>query len=140
MKLYHASKYKFEKIERQQASHPEAEAFEVPESELQNKIYLTPDIGFAIAMASGPDGMTSLIDGKVSFEHYEQFDENRPVYVYKVDTGTIAPELLEKVDDEQFAVDMNEITPDEIREFVAKDVFKFYQLEKWKHPGVRKSE
>jgi len=60
MKLFHASKHKFDIIERRQAQHPEADEFDVPGGELQNKIYLTPDLGFALAMAVGPDGMTSL--------------------------------------------------------------------------------
>ena len=60
MKLFHASKHKFDIIERRQAQHPEADEFDVPGGELQNKIYLTPDLGFALAMAAGPDGMTSL--------------------------------------------------------------------------------
>jgi len=98
MKLYHASQHKFEKIERRQASMVEGNT--VPERELQNKIYLTPDLGFAIAMAAGPDGMTSLVNGTVSFEYYEQFDPGRTVYVYEVDAASLPPALLEKVDDE----------------------------------------
>jgi hypothetical protein len=66
MKLFHASKHKFDIIERRQAQHPEADEFDVPGGELQNKIYLTPDLGFALAMAAGPDGMTSLSDDRIS--------------------------------------------------------------------------
>jgi len=133
MKLYHGSKHKFETIKRQQASMVEGN--KVPEAELQNKIYLTPDIGFAIAMAAGPDGMTSLVHGEISFEHQDQFDANRPVYVYVVDSTVLAPELLEKVDDEQYALDMDELTPTEIVQYAAKDVFNYYPLVAWKHPS-----
>ena len=135
MKLYHASKHKFDVIKRQQATHADPEAFDVPASELQNKIYFTPDLGFAIAMAAGPEGMTSLVDGSISFENAEDFDAQRPVYVYEVDSETIAPELIGKVDDEQVAVDLDEITPDAVHEFVANDVFKYYSLNDWKHPN-----
>lgn len=133
MKLYHASKHKFEKIERRQAT--AAGGVEVPASELQDKIYLTPDIGFAIAMAAGPEGMTSLVDGEISFENYEQFDESRPVYVYVVDSENLPSELLEKVDDEQLALDMDKIDYDEVKEFKTGDVFKYYKLTNWVHPN-----
>lgn len=138
MKLYHASKYKFDVIERRQATMVEGN--EVPAGELQNKIYFTPDLGFAIAMAAGPDGMTSLRDGAISFEHYDQFDAERPVYVYEVDSESIAPELLERVDDEQFAVDMDEVVPSEMKEYKAGEVFKYYSLVEWKHPSEHNNE
>lgn len=135
MKLYHASKHKFARIQRKQAEHPEAAAFAVPESELQNTIYLTPDIGFAIAMAAGPDGMTSLVDGKISFERAAEFDPERVVYVYEVDSDALPPELIEAIDDEQVAVDLDFIQPSAVHEFRAKDVFKYYTATDWKHPA-----
>jgi hypothetical protein len=135
MKLYHASKHRFDVIKRSHAQHPAAEEFDVPAGELQNKIYFTPDLGFAIAMAAGPDGMTSLVDGSISFENADQFDSQRPVYVYIVESESIAKELIEKVDDEQVAVDLDELIPEEIREFTAQDVFNYYKLTNWKHPN-----
>lgn len=134
MNLYHASQHTFSTIERRQAQHTEPEAFAVPDTELQNKIYFSPDIGFAIAMAAGPDGMTSLRNGQVSFEHDEQFDGERPVYVYEIDSASIAPELIENVDADQVAIDLDEITPAVIHEFKAKDVFEYYKHTKWVHP------
>lgn len=140
MKLYHASKHQFDVLIRKQASHPEAEAFSVPEGELQNKIYLTPSLGFAIAMAAGPDGVTSLVDGKISFENQQAFDPELAVYVYEVDSKNISPELLEEIDEEQYAVDMDELIPEHVENYIAEDVFKYYELTPWKHPDERKAE
>jgi|AntRauTorcE11897_2_1112592.scaffolds.fasta_scaffold09940_2 hypothetical protein len=135
MKLFHASKHKFDVLKRQQVVGPDG--VEVPASELQNKIYLTPYLGFAIAMAAGPDGMTSVVDGQISFEHYKQFDPERPVYVYEVDSDDIDPELIEQIDDEQVAVDLDELSPDVVHEYKAKNVFDYYKLIEWRHPNSK---
>jgi|AntRauTorckE6833_2_1112554.scaffolds.fasta_scaffold17798_2 hypothetical protein len=140
MKLYHASKHKFETIKRSQARHPDADGFNVPESELQNKIYFTPSLGFALAMAAGPDGMTSLRDDTISFEHADEFDLEREVYVYEIDSEGIASDLIEEVDGEQMAIDMDEIVPVAMHEFKAGEVFNYYEHVEWKPPSERKKE
>lgn len=138
MKLYHASKHQFAVIKRNQVTVPEGVV--VPDAELQNKIYFTPDIGFAIAMAAGPDGITSVSSGYVSFENYSDFDEDRTIYVYEIDSETIPRELVECVDDEQFTVDLDVIEPVKVHEFKAKDVFEYYELKEWKVPNQFKTE
>lgn len=135
MKLFHASKHQFAVIKRQQVEHPEAEAFAVPDSELQNKIYLTPSLGFALAMAAGPDGMTSVVDDTISFERADQFDPDRLVYVYEVDGGVIDPVLIEHIDADQVAVDLDELTPTAVHTHRAADVFDHYTQVDWQHPN-----
>lgn len=131
MKLYHASKHKFDVIKRNQVEVPDD--VQVPESELQNKIYLTPSLGFALAMAAGPDGMTSVVGDSISFEYADQFDPDRPVYVYEVDSDTIDPVFIEHIDADQVAVDFDELTPGAVRTHHARDVFNYYTLVEWQH-------
>ena len=133
MKLYHASKHTFAVLKRNQVEVPDDVV--VPDAELQNKIYLTPDIGFAIALAAGPSGMTSLKDGCISFENFVQFDPECPVYVYVVESDSIPADLIQTVDGEQVAVDLDELKPDTVQEFLAKDVFGYYKLTDWQHPS-----
>lgn len=132
MKLYHASPVRFDSIKRSQAVADES--LEVPVGELQNKIYLTGDLGFALAMAARPNGITSVDNSKISFEHYDEFDPEKSVYVYEVDSETIPAELLEQIDSEQFAADVDELIPAEVKEYKAKDVFNHYEWTEWKHP------
>lgn len=140
MKLYHASKHRFDVIKRSQAQHPAADEFAVPAGELQNKIYFSPNLGFALAMAAGPNGMTSLRDGQISFEHQDEFDPQRPVYIYEIDSELIPSELLEPVDGEQVAIDADEIKPEVVHELKAEQVFEYYELTEWKQPDERKKE
>jgi hypothetical protein len=135
MKLFHASKHKFDIIERRQAQHPEADEFDVPGGELQNKIYLTPDLGFALAMAAGPDGMTSLSDDRISFERADEFDPEKQIYVYEIDSESVDPGLLEQIDDHQIVIDIDELTPVAVHEFKAQAVFKYYEHVEWKRPN-----
>ncbi len=140
MKLYHASKHRFDVIKRSQAQHPAADEFGVPAGELRNKIYFSPNFGFALAMAAGPNGMTSLSDGQISFERQDEFDPERQVYIYEIDSELIPEELLEQVDDEQVAIDADEIKPEVVHEMKAEQVFEYYELTEWKHPDERKKE
>lgn len=138
MKLYHGSKDKFEKIERRQAMTDKS--VQVPESELQNKIYFTPDIGFALAMAVRPKGITHVDNGYISFENIDDFDPECTIYVYEIESESIEEDLVEQVDNEQFAVDMDYVRPAVTHEFKAKDVFEYYELSEWVHPNEQESE
>jgi hypothetical protein len=140
MKLYHASKHRFDVIKRSQAQHPAAEEFEVPEGELQNKIYFSSNFGFALAMAAGPDGMTSLRNGQISFEHQDKFDPERPVYIYEIDSEMVSSDLLEQIDEEQVAIDADEIKPVVVHELKAEQVFEHYELAEWKKPTENTKE
>lgn len=129
MKLYHASQLKFDVIKRNQVNVPDD--LSVPESELQNKIYMTPHLGFALAMAAGPTGVTKTENGTVSFENEAEFDPEKIIYVYVVDSDSISNELIEKIDDNQYAIDMDELVPILVQESQAKEVLNYYTLVKW---------
>lgn len=126
MLLYHASQNKFTVIKRNQATMPNG--LSVPEGELQNKIYLTADLGFALAMAAGPKGITSLNDGNISFEFAKGFNPEALIYIYSIESDILLPEMLEYIDDIQFAVDADELIPETITEYKAKEVFNYYRL------------
>ncbi len=135
MKLFHASKTKFDVIKRSQAL--AAEGLEVPEGELQNKIYFTPEIGVALAMGARPPGITSISGGKISFENVDEFDPEEAVYIYEID---IEEDLVEFIDDEQVTIDLDEIRPSIVHEFKAKDVFDYYELSEWRPPAEYTNE
>ena len=137
MKLYHGSKYKLEKLKSRQAS----SVVVVPEKELLDAIYLTPDYGFAIACAARPDGVSN-IDGKektIEFENPENFDPLREIYIYTVDSDKITAENLIKVDDGQYAViGLEELEYDSVELKTANEVQKYYRLLNWKGEGRQK--
>ncbi len=137
MILYHASAHKFEAIKRNQAT--VADGLEVPEGELQNKIYLTPSLGFAIAMAAGPQGITSISDdgAEISFENINDFDSESPVYVYVIESENLPSEKLERIDENQFTLDLDELVPESITVHAAKEVFNYYRLVDFIHPANR---
>lgn len=129
MKLYHASSKQFEVIKRQQVDVPDG--LKVPAAELQNVIYFTPYFGFALAMAAGPKGMTIVEQGTISFENESQFDPEKIVYVYEVESALIPAERIQRVDDEQYVVDLDEVVPTTIHTRNAQDVFTFYRFQPW---------
>ena len=138
MVLYHASAQKFAVMRRNQATM--AEGLLVPLGELQNKIYLTPNLGFAIAMAAGPNGITNINDEgtEISFEHIDAFDPESTVYVYSVTSENLSADKLEQIDSQQFAFDADELIPESVVEYKARDVFQYYRLVDFIHPTLRK--
>ena len=133
MKLYHGSKNNFASIRKNQAG--KADNIEVPENELLNAIYLTPDYGFALACAARPEGVTN-IDGEnktITFENPDLFDPEEEVFVYEVDTEHIPKEKVIEVDDHQYAiVDIDELEVSGKFTHKAKDVQNYYELKNWK--------
>ena len=125
---------KFAVIKRSQAT--VSDGVVVPESELQNKIYCTPDLSFALAMAAGPSGITRLDNGTISFENESEFNPEQVIYVYEIDTEQLPEQLVEFVDDEQVAIDMDELVPVAMHEHLAKEVFDHYHLVEWKHLSI----
>lgn len=136
MLLYHASRNKFDRIKRNQAT--KADGLEVPAGELQNKIYLTPNLGFALAMTAGPNGITSINNGAISFERADIFNPEDTIYIYECNSDYFAPDKIEYIDQDQYALDEDEIVPVQITEYKAKDVFVYYRLVEWVHPQLRK--
>ena len=131
MKLYHGSKNNFTSIKRSQAG--KADNIEVPENELLDAIYLTPDYGFALACATRPEGVTEIDDNNkvITFENPELFDPEEEVFVYELDIENIPKEKIIEVDDHQYAVDIDELKV--LNKFLhkAKEVQKYYELKNW---------
>jgi hypothetical protein len=133
MILYHASQKQFAVLKRNQATM--VDGVVVPEAEVQNKIYLTPSFGFALAMAAGPDGMTHLDEETISFERADEFNPEAVIYVYTIDGHALPPESLEYIDENQYAADVDELIPAAIATYLAKEVFKYYKQVDFKLPS-----
>lgn len=136
MILYHGSSRKLSTIKKSQAR--AGEGISVPEGELLDAIYLTPDLGFAIAVAAMPEGETNIDyeDRTIEFEKPELFDPEKEIFVYEVDADKTLKKRLSQIDEKQYAiVDLNEIRPDAVRRFRAAEVMKYYELTNWKKEG-----
>ncbi|EKE18481.1 MAG: hypothetical protein ACD_9C00322G0003 [uncultured bacterium] len=132
MKLYHGSKNKLDTVERRQAGNPKN--LDVPEKELLNAIYLTPNYGFALACAARPNGLTRM-DSKnmtIEFGSPELFDPEEDVYVYEFDIENIPKEKVIYVDDLQYAVDADELRVSNKFSHKAKDVQEYYEIKELK--------
>ena len=102
MLLYHGSKNRLDVLTPQQAA--AGEGVEVPEGELLNAIYLTPDIGFAVACAARPEGVTHINDDhSIEFENPEGFNPDQDIFIYTVDTNDLPKESITEVDERQIA-------------------------------------
>jgi hypothetical protein len=130
MILYHGSSKRFDTLKPSQAQAGEGMA--VPENELLEAVYATPDIGFAIAVAALPDNTAAHIDEAtkiITFEHPELFDPKKDVYIYAIDTDTIPGEHLIKVDEQQYAITgLEAVTPVSVESMPAAEVLKYYEI------------
>ena len=134
MKLYHGSKYDGEKIESRQAAKAE-DLVGVPEEELQNGIYMSPDYGFAFSMGARPRGQTAVgnDDKTISFENPELFNPDENVFLYTFDSDKIPAENLECIDNLHYIVkEKNKLTPVTKETLKAGELFKYYKLVDWK--------
>ena len=139
MKLYHGSKGKFLKLERQQAQ----STVEVPKDEVLNAIYLTPDYGRALAMGCCPEGKNDFDDNnhKIIFENPQLFNPNEDIYIYVVDSEMIPEDKLKLGENGfDYVADMDEIIPKEIKETKAFEILDFYELTNWKGNNEIKNE
>lgn len=133
MILYHGSSHRLTSLGRRQAQ--KGEGMNVPEKELLNAIYLTPDYGFAVAMGSMPEGAANINDEKktIEFENPQLFNPEKEIFIYKVDTTDIPAENLIEVDERQYAIiNTDEIKPSSVQELKAEEVLKHYELTNWK--------
>jgi hypothetical protein len=133
MKLYHGSKHKIDHLEKRQAVKGEVD---VPEEELLNGIYLTPDYGFAIAMAARPENSSTTLDNgehKMTFEKPELFKPEENIFIYTIDTSGIPDENLKYIDALQYVVlGIDQIPVSEPEILKAKEVLKYYEITNWK--------
>jgi len=107
------------------------EGLDVPPDELLEAIYLTPDYGFALAMAARPKGVTTIDNNAhtIEFERPELFDPEKEVYVYEID---IPKNETKVVDELQAAVEnKDELKPDKMFTHKAGDVEQYYELTNW---------
>ena len=130
MKLYHGSKYSLKKLSNKQATNGGFE--NVPEEELQNGIYLTPNYEFAVAMAARPNGGTRIDDRKIAFENEELFnpEEDIFIYVFNTEDEQFKDKDLEFHNKDEYMV-KGELVPSEVKQIKAKEVFQYYELSKW---------
>ena len=103
----------------------------MPDGELLNAIYLTPDFGSAVAIAAKTGGLTVIDDEKhtIVFERPEDFDPDREIYIYEIDASQIPKENIKYVDERQVAVtEMEKITPLNVQELKAREILKYYTI------------
>ncbi|OGF29563.1 hypothetical protein A2531_00025 [Candidatus Falkowbacteria bacterium RIFOXYD2_FULL_34_120] len=131
MKLYHGSPNSFDTIRKSQAQ--AGDGIKVPDDELLNAIYLTPNYEFALAIASMPKGATDIDEATrtIKFENPEAFDPEKEVYVYEIDSEAIPKENLKEVDELQIAVlNIPELKPSMKHIHKAGDVEKYYEIKR----------
>ena len=133
MKLYHGSRYNLEKIQNKQATKPK-DLNGIPDKELQDGIYLSPDYGFALAMASRPNGISHIEDSNktITFEKPELFNPDNEVFIYTFDSEKIPTENLEYIDKLQYVVTgENELIPIQKENLQARELLKYYKITNW---------
>jgi hypothetical protein len=130
MRLYHGSSKQFDVIERRQATKSHDDA---PPTETLNAIYVTPDLGFAIAMAARPEGRTHIEDREktIHFENPHFFDPDMLIYVYEVNVEEIAEDKVLPIDHLQAALDVDAVTPVAVQKYKAHEVLKYYTPLNW---------
>ena len=140
MKLYHGSKLRLVFLVNKQATGEVIEG-KVVADELLNGIYLTPDYGFAVAMAARPEGGATEIDDearKITFEDPGSFDPERDIFIYSFDSESLASENVKHIDKWQtVVVGVKELRPESVEQMKARKVLEYYELVNWKgkEPG-----
>ncbi len=141
MKVYHGSTVPPEQLEGGLIGARQATTIEgsgVPETELRNAIYTTPDLGYAIAMAARPEGRTEIddLDRKITFDNPERFDPEKEIYIYELETDGLPEGSIENVDERQIALNLREgIKPVGLQRLHAKEVMSYYELTNYKKVG-----
>ncbi len=132
MKLYHGSKDRLEYLEPRQASSDVV----VPEGELRRGIYLTPDYGFAVAMAARPENSRTDVDEKtmkITFERPELFDPESDIFIYSFDSEELPTDNVQYIDEWQYVVtDIARLVPDTAEQAKASKVLEYYEITNWR--------
>lgn len=140
MKLYHGSKTEIKYLEKRQAQQG---SVDVPRDELLDAIYLTPDYGFAVAVAARPDGETKIDDIKhrITFEKPKLFNPDENLFIYTVDSEEFPIENIKHVDDLQYAVfGINRISFTSSEMIKARKLLDYYELTNWKEGNELNNE
>jgi len=125
--LYHGSNKRFKEIRKSQAE--AGQGISVPDGELLDAVYLTPDFGFAVAMAAKTGGLTEIDDEKhtIVFERPEDFNPDKEVYIYEIDASQIPEENIRYVDERQIAVTgVEKMVLVNMRGIKAREILKYY--------------
>lgn len=136
MKLYHGSPKRLDVLRPSQAG--AGEGLQVPEGELLDAIYCTPDREFALAVGAMSQGAVHIDHEHhtIAFEHPELFDPKKPVYVYEIESEDIPRKNVQKVDERQFAVvGVNELHFRSVQETRAEELLRHYELKDWIREG-----
>ncbi len=132
MKLYHGSKEHVTYIKSNEARKGSED---VHGNELHEGIYLSPDYGFAVAMAIVPEkGETEFNERTktITLENPELFNPEEDIYVYTVYQEDVPADKLVHVDEEQYVVvDTKDIKPYTTEKLTSRDVLKYYTIENW---------
>lgn len=130
MKLYHGSKNgELKTIKKNKAE--TADGLDVPKDELLEAIYLTPDYGYALAMAVRPHGLTNIDNTgkKITFDNPELFNPNEMIYVYELE---IPDDEVRAIDELQYVVEnKNEVVVNNVFAHHALDIEQYYELTNW---------
>lgn len=130
MELYHGSSRKIEQLEKRQAKSIE----KVPEGELLNAVYFSPDYGFAFACGIRPEGVTNIDNENktIEFEHPELFDPEKEVFVYHINSENIPEGHLREIDEHQYAVeDLEKLDYEQVDIKKAREITEYYKLINW---------
>ncbi len=128
-KIYwlHGSPKRFEVLKRRKAQAPPMR----PSQESLNAIYLTPDIGFALACAIGSKENRIEVNHfqkTIRFENPHEVDPEKVIYIYFVDPSNIPDERKVWIDQWQIAINMDEIIPVKAESYKASEISKYYRI------------
>lgn len=122
---YHGSRWLFSKIERR---HP-VDLDGNPKEGGFKAVYITSDIGTALAFAARPEGVSNIDHEKrtIHFENPHLFEPEREIYIYHIDISSIPEERMILINKWQVAV-FDEIIPVKVEKYKAGEVTKYYRI------------
>ena len=122
--LYHGSNKRFDVLKRHQADGQPG----TPAHESLDVIYFTPDISFALVMGVQLEGVTEVDIAGKKVHFPDGFYPEKEVYIYVVDISHFPEEKIIRIDEDQVAVDLDEVTPDRVEIHKAGEVLNYYSI------------
>ena len=144
MRVFHGSTISPDKLNGGKIQPQKAVTYEgsgVPEAELQNAIYTTPELSYALAMASRPENSRTEIDKdnhKITFDNPEGFDPEKDIYIYEFETDVLPEARVKRLknDQDQITLFVNEgLEHVNVHKMKAKEVMNYYELTNYKEEG-----